>query len=134
MTGGSLPLIWRKFGERYDLDGNFCETCKTAYFPARAVCQKCRRKGKLVAQKMPKNGKIVSFTELSAGPAGFENEVPYFIAIIELENKARLLTQIVDSEKEKIKIGTKVEKVFRKISDIDPEGPIAYGYKFKVVE
>jgi len=22
---------------------------------------------------------------------------------------------------------------FRKISDIDPEGPIAYGYKFKVI-
>ncbi len=134
MTDGALPLIWRKFGERYDLDGNFCETCKTAYFPARTVCPKCRRKGKLVAQKMPKNGKIVSFTEVFSGPAGFENEVPYFIAIIELENKTKLLSQIVDSEKEKVKIGAKVEKVFRKISDIDPEGPIAYGYKFKIVE
>ena len=130
---GSLPLIWRKFGERYDLDGNCCKTCGTCYFPARTVCPICRRKGKLEAQKMPKKGKIVSFTELFSGPAGFENEVPYFIAIVELENKAKLLTQIVDSDKEKVKIGAKVEKVFRKISDIDPEGPIAYGYKFKVV-
>jgi len=133
MTDGALPLIWRKFGERYDLDGNLCETCGTAFFPARKVCPNCRRKGKLVAQKMPKQGKIVSFTEVFSGPAGFEHEVPYFIAIIELDNKAKLLSQIVDSEKESVKIGAHVEKVFRKISDIDPEGPIAYGYKFKVV-
>lgn len=131
---GALPLIWRKFGERYDLDGNFCETCKTAFFPARPVCPNCRRRGKLVPRKMPKKGKIVSFTEVFTGPAGFEHETPYFIAIVELENKARLLTQIVDSEREKVKIGAKVEKVFRKISDIDPEGPIAYGYKFRVVQ
>jgi len=130
---GALPLIWRKFGERYDLDGNVCETCGTAFFPARMVCPNCRRKGKLVPAKMPKQGKIVSFTEVFTGPAGFEHETPYFIAIVELENKARLLTQIVDSEKEKVNIGAKVESVFRKISDIDPEGPIAYGYKFKVV-
>lgn len=134
MTESSLPLIWRKFGERYDLDGNYCENCKTAYFPARMVCPKCRRKGKLVPQKMPKTGKIISFTEVFSGPAGFEHETPYFIAIIELENGAKLLSQIVDSEKDKVKIGASVEKVFRKISDIDPEGPIAYGYKFKVAK
>ena len=130
---GSLPLIWRKFGERYDLDGNCCKTCGTCFFPARAVCPTCRRKGKLESQKMPKQGKIVSFTEVFAAPAGFEYETPYFLAIVELENNAKLLTQIVDSEKDKVKIGAKVEKVFRKISDIDPEGPIAYGYKFKVM-
>lgn len=130
---GNLPLIWRKFGERYDLEGNCCETCKTCFFPARKVCPNCRRKGKLKVMKMPKKGKIITFTEVFSGPAGFEHETPYFIAIIELENNARLLSQIVDSKKEAVKIGAKVEKVFRKISDIDPEGPIAYGYKFKVV-
>jgi len=131
---GSLPLIWRKFGERYSLNGNRCETCGTSFFPARMVCPNCRRKGKLVEVQMPRSGKIVSWTEICVGPAGFETETPYFIALIELENKARVLSQVVDSEREKIKIGTKVKKVFRKISDIDPKGPIAYGYKFKVVE
>jgi hypothetical protein len=131
---GSLPLIWRKFGERYDLDGNCCETCGTCFFPARMVCPNCRRKGKLKPMKMTKAGKIVSFTEVFTGPAGFEFETPYFVAIIELENGARLLSQIVDSKKESVKIGAKVETVFRKISDIDPEGPIAYGYKFRVVD
>jgi len=131
---GALPLIWRKFGERYDLDGNCCETCGTCFFPARKICPNCRRKGKLVQTKMTKTGRIVSWTEVFTGPAGFEHETPYFLAIVELDNKAKLLTQIVDSEREQVKIGARVEKVFRKISDIDPEGPIAYGYKFKIVE
>ena len=133
MTDGNLPLLWRKFPERYLLQGNCCKTCGTCFFPARKVCPNCRRKGNLVPMEMPREGKIVTYSEVFTGPAGFEFETPYFIAIIELSNGARLLSQVVDSVKEKIKIGAKVKKVFRKISDIDPEGPIAYGYKFKIV-
>ena len=92
-----------------------------------------QRKGKLVETDTPFTGKIVSWTEVFAAPFGFENEIPYFIAIIELDNKAKILSQVVDSPREKIKTGVKVTKIFRKISDIDPEGAIAYGYKFKVV-
>jgi uncharacterized OB-fold protein len=132
MVNGALPSIWRKFPERYNLQGNYCETCKTSFFPARKVCPNCRRKGKLVSKQMPFNGKIVSWTEVFVGPPGFENEAPYVLAIVELENKARVLTQIVDSAKDKIKVGAKVNKCFRKISDTDQEGPIAYGFKFKV--
>lgn len=128
----ALPLQWRRYPERYLLRGNYCETCKTPYFPARKICPNCRRKGKLVEQDMPRTGKIISFTEVFVAPAGFENETPYFLAIIELENKAKLLSQIVDSDKEKIKIGARVKKVFRKIADTDEEGAIAYGYKFKI--
>jgi len=133
MSNGALPLIWRKFPERYLLRGNKCTNCGTAFFPARKVCPNCRRKGKLVEEDMPKEGEIITFTEVFTAPAGFEIETPYFIAIIKLTNGAKILSQIVDSAREKVKIGAKVQKVFRKISDIDPEGPIAYGYKFKVV-
>ncbi|MBN1941147.1 MAG: Zn-ribbon domain-containing OB-fold protein [Candidatus Diapherotrites archaeon] len=133
MPHSALPLQWRRYPERYYLKGNYCENCKQSFFPARTVCPNCRRKGKLVEKSMPHSGKIVSWTELFVGPFGFEQETPYFLAIVELENGAKALSQIVDSDAKKIKIGAKVKKVFRKISDIDPEGPIAYGYKFKVV-
>ncbi len=83
---------------------------------------------------MPREGKIFSYTEVFVGPAGFEFETPYFLAIIELSNGAKVLSQIVDSEKESVKIGAKVKVVFRKIQDHDDEGAIAYGYKFKVDE
>ena len=133
MNGHSLPLIWRKFPERYNLLGTKCETCGKSYFPSRKICPVCRRKGKLVDETMPNEGKIMSFTKLTACPHGFEKELPYFIAIIELNNKAHLLAQLVDKDESKIKIGAKTKMVFRKIADKDIEGPIAYGYKFKVI-
>lgn len=133
MPNRSLPLAWRKYPERYTLAGNFCEICKTPYFPSRQICPKCRRKGNLIPQLMPRTGKIISYTEVFVGPVGFEHETPYFLALIELDNKAKILSQIVDSEKDKIDKGAKVEMRFRKIADPHPEGAIAYGYKFKVV-
>ena len=133
MVEGSLPLHWRKYPERYRLEGNVNEETGQEFFPARVVDPTAGRKGKLTAKEMPRDGKILSWTLVFVGPQGFENETPYFLAIVELTNKVRILTQIVDSEAEKVKIGAKVRKVFRKISDIDAEGAIAYGYKFKVV-
>ncbi|MCR4335623.1 MAG: Zn-ribbon domain-containing OB-fold protein [archaeon] len=132
MVDAAVPIHWRRFDERYRLIGNKCQTCNTSYFPARPICPICRRKGVLVTEQMPFTGKIYSFTKVFVGPVGFDNETPYHIAIIELDNKAKILAQIVDSSDEKVIIGAKVKKVFRKIADADEEGMIAYGYKFKV--
>ncbi len=82
---------------------------------------------------MPRTGTITSFTEVFVGPMGFENETPYVLALIDLGNKCTILSQIVDSSKEKIRVGAKVKKMFRKIQDNNQEGAISYGYKFKVV-
>ena len=133
MVQGSLPLHWRKYPERYRLEGNINEQTGEEFFPARVVDPSAGRGGKLSAKEMPREGKILSWTEVFVGPTGFENEAPYFLAIVELTNKVKILTQIVDSDRAKIKTGAKVKKAFRKISDIDAEGAIAYGYKFKVV-
>lgn len=83
---------------------------------------------------MPRTGKIISYTRVHVPPEGFKNEAPYYLAIIELENGAKVLSQIVDSDPEKIKIGAKVKKVFRRIGEPNEFGTITYGYKFKVVE
>lgn len=128
-----LPLMWRNISERYNLIGTHCLTCGKYYYPQRKVCPTCRRKGKLVEAKMPETGKIVSYSRVFVAPTGFEHETPYFLAVVELDNKATLLTQIVDSKAETVKEGARVEMVFRKIYEDSPEGAIAYGYKFKVV-
>ena len=132
MVQGSPPHHWRKYAERYRLVGNRNAQSGEEFFPARTVDPSAGRKAKLEPAEMPREGKIVSWTQLFSGPAGFEYETPYFLAIVELPNKVRVLAQLVDSETEKVRIGAKVKKMFRKISDIDKEGAIAYGYKFKV--
>lgn len=130
----AIPLTWRKIPERYRLLGTKCDTCNSVYFPQRTVCPKCRRKGKLTEMKFSGKGKIFSFTEVSAPPAGFEDQVPYILAVIELDEGARLTAQIVDAHKKDVKIGSRVEQVFRVIQRDDPEGLIQYGYKFRIVE
>jgi uncharacterized protein len=129
----SIPLTWRGIPERYRLLGVLCENCGKHYFPKRSVCPKCRRKGKLVEFKYSGKGSIYSFTEVTAPPENFEDQVPYLLAIVELDEGAKLTAQIVDAHKKDVKIGSRVDMVFRMIQKDDPEGLIHYGFKFRLV-
>ena len=128
-----LPLLWRRTKERYNLIGSKCETCGTYYMPKRAVCPSCRRKGKMVEYKFSGKGKIYSYTVIRVAPEGYEYYVPYVLAIIELEEGARITGQLVDTDPENIMVDQDVEMVFRKIHEDNPEGLITYGFKFRPV-
>jgi len=130
----SIPLTWRRIPERYRLIGAKCETCGKCYFPPRSICPGCRRKGKLREIKLAGKGKVYTHTTIYSAPTGFEEQIPYVIAIIELEEGVRVLGQVVDCNPEDVKIGAKVENVFRIIQREDPEGLIHYGFKFKLVK
>ncbi len=129
----SVPRIWRNIRERYNLVGVRCENCGEDFFPIRRICPNCRRKGKLIEKQMPLTGRIYSFTRVYSGPEGFEIETPYYLAIIELENGVRILSQVVDSDAEQVKIDAPVKVVFRRIQSSGEAGVIAYGFKFQVV-
>ena len=129
----SIPLTWRRMPERYRLVGSKCVTCNTPYFPRRNVCPNCRRKGKLEDIRYSGKGKVYSFTDVNAPPVGFEDQIPYVLAIIELEEGAKVTAQIVDATIDQVDFGSAVEQVFRVIQRDDPEGLIHYGFKFKLV-
>ena len=131
---GSIPLTWRRIPARYRLEGTKCTTCNTHFFPPRIICSVCRRKGILKPCSFSGKGKVYSYTEIYVPPEGFETQVPYVLAIIELEEGAKVLAQIVDIRAEDITIGSKVEKVFRIIQKDDPEGLIHYGFKFRLIK
>ena len=134
MPHESLALNWRRYDERYVLMGSACKTCEREFFPKRVLCPDCKSKGKIIDKKMPWEGTIVSSSKVHVAPQGYEFYSPYYLAIIELTNKVRLLGQLVDTENKEIKIGSKVKKVFRKVIDAKKDGVISYGYKFKVVK
>ncbi|VVC01566.1 Uncharacterised protein [uncultured archaeon] len=133
MPSENLAITWRRIPERYRLAGSCCENCKTNYFPIRKLCPKCRRKGKIVPKQLSGKGKIYSFTEVTSGPAGFELEVPYVLAIVELDEGPRLTAQVVGVSDKDVKFDDRVEMVFRKIMEDSCEGLIHYGYKFRLV-
>jgi len=133
MPSENLAITWRRLPERYRLTGSSCENCKTAYFPTRKLCPKCRRKGRIATKQFSGKGTVYSFTEVASGPVGFELESPYVLAIIELEEGPRLTAQIVGISEKDVKIGDSVEMVFRKIQEDSAEGLIHYGYKFRLL-
>ena len=130
----NIAITWRRIPERYRLDGNKCTTCKTNYFPPRKFCPVCRRKGVIEPMHYSGKGKVYSFSEIFSPPAGFELEAPYVLAIIELEEGPRLTAQVVNCHDADVKIGSPVEMIFRKIKEDGQEGPIHYGYKFRLAK
>lgn len=134
MVRDSVPLFWRRIPQRYRLIGNRCLTCGTYYFPPRTICPRCRRAGKLEEFKFSGKGRIYSYTVIRVPPEGFEDQAPYIIAIVELDEGPRILSQIVDCKPEDVEIGKRVEAVFRKVSEDGDSGIIHYALKFRLID
>lgn len=130
----TTAVHWRRMRERYRLLGSKCETCGTTFFPATKVCSKCRRKGKIVPIEFSGKGKIFSYTIIHAAPRMFEHYTPAIIALVELDEGPKVLSQIVDCEHNELRIGMEVEACFRKLFEQDRGGIISYGFKFRPLD
>jgi uncharacterized protein len=131
MTEG-LALHWRLIPNRYNLVGTECKTCGQKFFPPRVICPDCRRKGRIEKFKFSGEGEIFTSSIVRAAPTGFEYQKPYVVAIVKLMEGPKCTAQVVDCRPEDVKIGDKVEMVFRKVIADDESGIIRYGYKFKL--
>ncbi len=74
-------------------------------------------------------GTILTYTVIYVSADAFSKQTPFVIAIIETDEGARLTAQVVDCEPEEVRIGARVELVFRKIINEGHSGIINYGYK-----
>ena len=131
----ATPRFWREIPSRYNLIGTRCGNCGTVDFPPRSICPKCHRKsvGKMQRQKLTGKGVVVSYTVVHDAPSQFDLLKPYVLAVIELEEKARLTSQLIDVEPANVKVGLPVEATFRRLGQEGEAGIIQYGYKFRPV-
>ena len=126
----SVPRYWREIKYRYRLIGGMCAACGAAFFPRRAVCPRCGSRD-LQEQKLRERGSVVSWTVIRNPPTGYEKYAPYVVALIELDDGVRVLSQVVDVEAEEMETGMRVEATFRRIREDGSSGIIEYGYKFR---
>ncbi len=77
-------------------------------------------------------GEIYSFTTLQEPPEGFEEQAPYTLALIRLDEGVLITAQLTDLDGP-VAIGDRVEMVTRKLSTEGSKGMIVYGYKFRKV-
>jgi uncharacterized OB-fold protein len=64
-------------------------------------------------------------------PHGFEDQKPYTIALVRLDEGPMVTAQLTDVNLGDVRIGMRVEMVTRKLREEGPEGQIIYGYKFR---
>lgn len=122
---------WRIRDRYYRLVGSRCSACGAEFFPPVYRCKKCGSE-RMVDKEMPRSGRIVTYTQLHEPLPGFEAQAPFYLAVVKLDNGARILSQIVDSPDESVKTGAKVRATVRRAKVDGESGQIVYGFKFIV--
>jgi uncharacterized OB-fold protein len=77
-------------------------------------------------------GEVYTYTTLQQAPEGFENQAPYVLALVKLDEGPMVTAQLTDLDGP-VAIGDRVEMVTRKLTTEGKQGVIVYGYKFRKV-
>jgi hypothetical protein len=101
-------------------------------FPRGNICSICDSKD-LEELELSDRGTVVSWTVVRNPPDGYQKYAPYPVALVELDDGARVLSQLVDVDPNQVKTGLRVEVAFRRIKEDGASGIIEYGYKFRPI-
>ena len=82
-------------------------------------------------QAMSGRGEIYSFSTMYNVPVGYEEQKPYTVALVRLEEGPLVTAQLTDIDSADVHIGLRVEMVTRRLREEGAEGQIIYGYKFR---
>jgi uncharacterized OB-fold protein len=128
-----VPRHWRLKQQRYALVGEVCPHCDYKIFPPRDVCPNCGEEAK-TQYSFSGKGTIYSYTIMRDAPAGYEENIPYTVAVVALDEGPMVTAQLTDLGEQPVEIGMPVEMVTRKIrQDGDERGMLVYGYKFRPI-
>jgi hypothetical protein len=121
---------WRLRQQRYALVGEVCPSCEQRIFPPRDLCPDCGEEARELYQ-FSGRGEVYSFTTVYQAPSGFEQEAPYPMAMVRLEEGPLVTAQLTDLGDRAVQIGMPVEMVTRKLRADGERGMLVYGYKFR---
>lgn len=94
-----------------------CKDCRHVWYPAGTNCPKCLSTS-FEWGPMSGRGTVWSFIVYHhCWHRGFEKEIPYNVAMIQLEEGPIVITNIVDAKNAAIKVGMPVKVVFEPATD-----------------
>lgn len=88
-----------------------CKSCARAVFYPRALCPHCHS-DQLEWIVASGRGTIYTYTVAHQGFGPFAADVPFVIALVELEEGARMMSRILDAPRERVTIGAAVSVTF----------------------
>lgn len=94
-----------------------CEDCQKYIFYPRNLCPHCHS-DRIKWVESSGRGKVYSYT-INRRPAfpSFAEETPYVVALIELEEGVRMISNIINCDIDQVKIDMPVEVVFEKATE-----------------
>ncbi len=84
-----------------------CKNCGTLSIPPKYCCPKCPD-GMLEEYSSEGLGEVYSFTTIHVAPEAFKNQAPYEIALIQLEEGAKVTARMKNPQNTVFTIGSKV--------------------------
>src|SRR5205814_4069294 len=96
-------------------------------FYPRSICPACMS-DRIAWIESTGRGTVYSYTIVHRAPAQFAEDVPYVVALIDLAEGVRMMSNVVGSPPAAVHIGAPVEVVF---DDVTPEVTLP---KFRLIE
>ena len=118
-----LPIInednapYWEYAKKHELRMQKCSRCGYIRFPVSIVCPRCHS---LEAEwtKLSGKGKVYSYIIYhQAYHPSYKDDIPYALAIIQLDEGPRMESNITDCHLEDIKIGMPVELYFDDVTE-----------------
>ncbi len=122
------PRYWREVPARYRLEGARCAECDHVSYPARKICPACRSTAMEPVQ-LSHHGEVVTSTVIHVPPDDLADQAPYAMAIVETDEGARLMVQVVDCDPDTVLPGMEIDLEFRRIRREGNAGILCYGHK-----
>ncbi len=94
-----------------------CQDCQRTIFYPRSVCPHCMS-DRIDWIQASGRGTIYSYTVVHRSPSAFKEDVPYVVALIDLAEGVRMMSNVVECAPADVRIGAAVEVVF---DDVTPE-------------
>ncbi len=120
--------VWRETNARYLNEISRCRGCGRTHYPPRKICDRCGKR-EMDSGRMAESGKVLTWSVIRVAPPAFAQEVPYAVAVVEMDDGTRLTCQLADVDLDRIAAGMRIRLEFRKVRQYGRTGIIAYAYK-----
>lgn len=102
---------WWDAVSRRELTFQSCSDCGKAVFFPRSRCPHCFS-DRLEWRKSAGDGSVYAFTVVRRAPRGFQDRVPYCVALIDVKEGFRMMSNVVGCEPQDIQVGMPVSVAF----------------------
>lgn len=123
---GDTKPFWEAV-QRHELAIQRCDECQHYIFYPRSICPQCFS-DRLSWVQASGNGTIYSYTVVHQAYGPFAGQVPFVVALVDLQEGVRMMTRVTGSPPEAVQISAAVQVVFEPVA-----GGVTLPY-FRLVE